>query len=55
MKRWKTTGVLAVAAALTSVAACSGGGSAGSRPTDHLTVWMMTGGPGDNKNIDDVT
>jgi N,N'-diacetylchitobiose transport system substrate-binding protein len=56
MKRWKTTGVLAVAAVLTSVAGCGGGGPAGkAQPTNHLTVWMMTGGPGDNKIIGDVT
>lgn len=56
MKHWKTVGVItSVSAALLSLAACGGAGSSGSAPTNDLTVWMMTGGPGDNKIIDDVT
>jgi N,N'-diacetylchitobiose transport system substrate-binding protein len=56
MKRWKTLGVIAsVTVALISLAACGGSGSKRSGPTNELTVWMMTGGPGDNKIIDDVT
>jgi N,N'-diacetylchitobiose transport system substrate-binding protein len=57
MTRWKTLGVIAAlsAAALTSLTACGGSGSKSSAPTNELTVWMMTGGPGDNKIIDDVT
>ena len=55
MKRWKTLGVIAISTALASVAACSGSGPSKAAPTNELTVWMMTGGPGDNKIIGDVT
>jgi N,N'-diacetylchitobiose transport system substrate-binding protein len=56
MMRWKTVGLAAaVSIALTSLAACGGGDAKSAGPTNELTVWMMTGGPGDNKIIDDVT
>ncbi|TCC44268.1 extracellular solute-binding protein [Kribbella capetownensis] len=56
MKRWTTLGVIAsISAAFVSLAACGGADSSTAAPTNKLTVWMMTGGPGDNKIIDDVT
>ncbi|KIF77538.1 hypothetical protein QR77_34220 [Streptomyces sp. 150FB] len=38
-----------------ALAACGGGGSGSQAASDHkLTVWMMTGGPGDSPLIKDV-
>ncbi|MGC4943271.1 extracellular solute-binding protein [Kribbella sp. DT2] len=56
MMRWKTVGLAAtVSIALTGLAACGGGDATSSGATNELTVWMMTGGPGDNKIVEDVT
>ncbi|MEU4291769.1 extracellular solute-binding protein [Kribbella sp. NPDC026596] len=56
MTRCKTLAVIAsISAALTTLAACGGAGPSKSAPTNELTVWMMTGGPGDNKIIQNVT
>jgi N,N'-diacetylchitobiose transport system substrate-binding protein len=56
MTRCKTLAVIAsISAALTTLAACGGSGPGKAAPTNELTVWMMTGGPGDNKIINDVT
>jgi N,N'-diacetylchitobiose transport system substrate-binding protein len=53
MKPWKSLALLASISL--SLAACGGSGPGKAAPTNKLTVWMMTGGPGDNKIIGDVT
>ncbi|QHY94107.1 hypothetical protein SSPS47_03060 [Streptomyces sp. S4.7] len=50
--RYALTALPVLALTLT---ACGGGGVAKSDSDNKLTIWMMTGGPGDNPLIKEVT
>ncbi|WP_405620626.1 extracellular solute-binding protein [Streptomyces sp. NBC_01508] len=56
MNRSRTRSALAALPVLAlTLTACGGGGVAKSDSDNKLTIWMMTGGPGDNPLIKEVT